>query len=392
MSWFSNLIETYDRVSDIVGVADERGNVLLPQNHMMAKTEICIVLDEQGVFRRADVSPLSIMIPCTTKSETSRTGPIAPHPLHEQLGYLAMSEEKRNAYIELLQSWKDSHPKVAAVFNYVMTGAVIDDLQRSGVDTPSDKQFIRFRVEVVGNQTPNLWEDSTVSNAWLSHCKNTLHYDETLCYATGQIAIMAEKHPKGINISTYGAKLVSCNDEANYTYKGRFKRAEQANAISAEASHKAHAMLKYLIASQGYKCDTQAVVAWATDDAAAQPNPFASTEDMLGLYESVCENNQIEPQRELASDYSNKLRNALRGRGSAAALKNMSRRVAIMALDAATTGRMGITFYRELQSGEYIDSIIQWHETCCWWIRHGKREYISAPSVTRIIAAVYRRG
>ncbi|MCL2163473.1 MAG: type I-C CRISPR-associated protein Cas8c/Csd1 [Oscillospiraceae bacterium] len=392
MSWFRNLTETYDRVSGIVGVVDEKGNVLLPRNHMLAGTNICIALDEKGLFRRAEVSPLKIMIPCTVKSETSRTVSIAPHPLHEQLGYLATSETKYNAYIELLKSWKDSHPKVSAVYAYIITGSIVDDLQRYEIDTTSDKfdkQFIRFRVEIPGDQTPNIWEDTAVSEAWIKHCKETQQHEETLCYVTGHIAPAAEKHPKGINMSTYGAKLVSCNDNTNYTYKGRFNKAEQANSISSEASHKAHAMLKYLIATQGYKCDTQAVVAWAIDDGAAQPDPFANTEDILGLYESVSDDKQIEAQTEIAADYSNKLRNALSSKGGADSLKNMSRRVAIIAVDAATTGRMGVTFYQELQSDEYVESIIHWHETCCWRFRREKREYISAPSVNRIIAAVY---
>ena len=51
--------------------------------------------------------------------------------------------------------------------------------------------------------------------------------------------------------------------------------------ISIEASGKAHAMLKYLIATQAYQCDSQAIAAWAVDSGAAQPGIF---EDSLGIY------------------------------------------------------------------------------------------------------------
>jgi len=199
----------------------------------------------------------------------------------------------------------------------------------------------------------------------------------------------ADKHPKGINMATYGAKLISCNDEANYTYKGRFKSAGQANSISAQASHKAHSMLKYLVATQGYKCDTQVIVAWAVDDGRSQPNPF---EDSLGLCQASQETDEdklIEAKSEITTNYAVRLRSALLGKGNARDLDSTIRRVAIMAMDAATTGRMGITFYQDLAENEYIERVITWHESCCWWFRRGSHEYISAPSADRIIAAVY---
>jgi len=51
---------------------------------------------------------------------------------------------------------------------------------------------------------------------------------------------------------------------------------------------------------------------------------------------------------ELEHDYSVKLRTALTGKGNALSLQNNIRRVAIISVDAATTGRMGVTFYQDL--------------------------------------------
>jgi len=50
---------------------------------------------------------------------------------------------------------------------------------------------------------------------------------------------------------------------------------------------------------------------------------------------------------------------------------------------------MAITFYKDLLENEYIDRVIAWHESCCWWFRGKGMDYISAPSADRIIAAVY---
>lgn len=388
MSWFSNLAEAYDRISDIVGIPDEDGNALLPRNHMTAKTDISVTIDGDGKFRRADENNLNIIVPCTEDSST-RTNKPESHPLHDQLGYLALDKKKRSMYLAQIAEWSGCHPKVSAVHKYVTNGTLLDDLQISGIKADSDKLFVRFSVEIPDDFTSNLWEDMTVAKAWQEYCVTSQPKNETLCYVTGAISPMTVKHPKGINQSVNGAKLISCNDETNYTYKGRFNKSTQANAISADASHRGHAMLKYLIATQGYKCDTQAVVAWAIDDGKALPNPF---KDSYGLYTDTVKtekDNLIEAQGELATDYAKKLRIALRGKGDGASLGNQTRSVAVMAVDAATTGRMGITFYQHLRENEYIDRIIAWHDSCRWWFRHDGRDYISAPGVDRIIATVY---
>ncbi|MDR2868875.1 MAG: type I-C CRISPR-associated protein Cas8c/Csd1 [Deferribacteraceae bacterium] len=192
-----------------------------------------------------------------------------------------------------------------------------------------------------------------------------------------------------MNPSVDGAKLISYNDDKNYTYKGRFTKAWQTNAIGNKASHKAHAMLKYLIATQGYKCDSQAIVAWALDDAKSLPKMFEDSLDLYGHTVKTRSDELIDAQGNLEQNYAKQLSAALRGIGSAERLKDTSRCVAVIATDAATTGRMSITFYQDLLENEYIERIINWHETCCWHFNSKGKNYISAPSVDRIIAAVY---
>lgn len=395
MSWFSNLVTAYERVEDIVGVADANGNVLLPPNHMAKNSGICIVLDGEGRFLRAEESAQNILIPRTDRSEFSRTSiAIAPHPLHEELGYLALKPEHRKQYLQLISSWSARHPKVSAVHRYIEGGTICSDLQQSGIDTDTEnakKLFVRFRVEIPGDLTPNLWEDVSVSNVWQAFCGESQGNGETLCYATGISAHPAKMHPKGINPITGSAKLISCNDETNYTYRGRFTKSHQANAVSASASHKAHAMLRYLIATQGHKCDTQAVVAFSVNDASAQANLFADT---YGLYESLVKTDSerhIDAQGQLDADYAESLRNALTGMGKTELLQNQQRTstVAVMAVDAATTGRMGITFYQQLPENEYIERVLAWHESCRWWFRYKGQNILTAPAANRIIAAVY---
>jgi CRISPR-associated protein Csd1 len=403
LSWFSSLVETYDRCRDIAGIADERGNTLLPSHHMMKKTDICVTLGGDGGFRKAEPSILTIMIPCTEKS-ASRTSGIAEHPLHEDLNYLIRNKEKQGKYLALLAKWSDKHPKLAAVRQYVDGKTLLDDLRSSGIKLDSDKtdarekkkeqekldkQFVRFRVEIPGDLTPNLWEDAGIAEAWITCCNAAPAAETTLCYATGELAVPVTTHPKGVNPAANSAKLISCNDETNYTYRGRFNKPEQASAVSAGASHKAHAMLKYLIATQGYQCATQAVAAWAVDDGGALPSPF---EDSLSLYATQLKTDReklIAARGELDADYAHTLRQALSGKDRAGKLRNTARRVAVIATDAASTGRMGITFYQSLSENDYIDRVIKWHESCCWHFHLDRQRFIVAPSADRIIAAVY---
>jgi CRISPR-associated protein Csd1 len=393
LSWFSNLVETYEKVSSIAGIADDKGNVLLPLDHMMKKTDVCVTLDGDGRFRHAEASPFTIMIPCTESSST-RVGSI-PHPLHDELSYLAIDTNRKRAYLQQLAGWRHTHPKVEAVYKYITEGTICDDLIGSipAFDfhntEKAKKLFIRFRVEITGDLIADLWKDINVIEAWHTFCAVNQTENPSICYVSGKPRNSVAKHPKSINPSAANAKLISCNDETNYTFRGRFTKPEQANAISAEASHYAHAMLKYLIATQGYKCDSQAVVAWSIEDGSAQPNPFAATHELYPD-DDLSETEQVnEAKSELAADYAKKLRLALLGMGNIHGICNDMRRVSVLAVDAATTGRMGVTFYQELSQNAYLERIVAWHETCRWWFRINKRAALSTPGANRIIAAVY---
>jgi CRISPR-associated protein Csd1 len=144
-----------------------------------------------------------------------------------------------------------------------------------------------------------------------------------------------------------------------------------------------------LIAKQHNNCDSQAVVAWATDNGGAMPDPFA---DSYGLVDEgpQTENEKLtEAQDGLGADYAKRFRDAHRGMGNAQSLVNFNRRAAVMAVDAATTGRMAITFYQDLPQNEYIERLIKWHDSCKYWFRRDGRDIIQAPSVFKIITAVY---
>jgi len=368
-------------------------SLLIPLNHWEQKSNVCIVLDSKGNFCGAsqDRKAVRIRIPVTESSQHSRTGAVKindAHALHEKLEYLSsLNDEKRLKYLSVLSAWCNYSPKLQSVFNYVSSGTIIEDLSRSGIK-PDKDLFIRFSVIILNDET-NLWEDPEIVVAWQRYCQIVSLHEEGLCQVTGEIAYLADKHAKGINWNASGAKLLSRNSE-NYVFKGRFIKEEEANSISVIASHKASAMLNYLIENYSYKCDKQAIIAWTIDDGTAQIDPFADSFSH-GLYSMGVKTDSdklIEASGELGVNFSKQPREALLGIGNAEKLKER-RRVAVMAVDAATTGRMGITFYQDMRENEYLDRIIAWHASCNWWLYYGGKHYVSAPGVDRIIAAVY---
>lgn len=383
MSWFKTLADTYDNISEM------KGNILLPPNHTTKNnSDVCVTIDGNGTFRNAEQMKLTIPIPCTEDSGSRSGRADVPHPLHDQIEYLSTNEKKRKKYLLQLSKWSSLHPKVEAVHKYILKNTLIEDLRSCNIKI-SDKLFIRFSVEMPDDSTPNLWEDKTVSEAWQRYAKQEQPEKTELCYVTGRLLPSTSKHPKNINALRGNAKLISSNDSENFTYRGRFDKNIPANIISLEASHKAHAMLKYLIETQAYKCDSQAIITWAVDNGKAQPGIF---EDSLGIYENsiLSERDQlIEAQSQLAFNYAKKVNSAIRGYGNPKDLKNNNRQIAVMAVDAATTGRMAVTFYKSLQENEYIERIINWHESCCWYFKSKGKTYISAPGTDRIIAAVH---
>ena len=398
MSWVSNLVETYDKCLDLITLDDKK--TLLPTSHMIMKTHVCVTIDGEGRFLKADPpdkKPTPIVIPCTIDS-ASRTVAISPHPLHEQLGYLALDQVKRSVYLAQIADWSCRNPKIEAVYKYVSGNTLLDDLAKSQIASGDDKLFIRFRVEIPGDLIPDLWKDKEIAEAWRKYYEPKLANEE-LCFVIGDRLSITDKHPKGTNKNTYGAKLISIPSDRNLiTYQGRFTRSEQASSISYLASQKAHAMLRCLLERQGRKCGSQAIAAWEIGANTESADMF---EDSFSLFNQSCKtdtaNTQVEAENTLGADYGLRLRAALFGYGNEKRLHEHVRNVAVIAVNAATTGRMGITFYQEMQKNEYLERIASWHENCRWHFvfwekkdgKNERRACISSPGADRIIAAVF---
>lgn len=414
MTWSQNLLRTYDACASAVGSSDGgQDSMLLPIGHLLTGLDAIIHLKNDGSFHRAEEvkssskNKIQICIPCTDESE-SRSGQKSsdfPHPLFDQIKYLSSQK-----YINNLERWKNylgssrKYPlacrAITAVYNYVIEGTISEDLRSSNV-TVKDDLFIAFCVDLDNSSEKELWLMPELWDAWSDFYSNEdieRREKKDTCYVTGiSNSTYSEKHPKSINRVSGNAKLISGNDKTNFTFRGRFETPSQAVTVSYEASQKVHQALRWLLSKTScYRCDSQAIIAWAIDDS---PDTIDFYDDSYGIYDAVVQTaseRKIMAETTIFVDYAIMLGESLRGYANVDDLITHKRRIAIMATDSATTGRMSITYYRELSEDEYIECIDRWHNTCKWYQPYGKKAgknersgyFIGAPSVGRITIAV----
>ncbi|WP_164914420.1 type I-C CRISPR-associated protein Cas8c/Csd1 [Aminipila luticellarii] len=434
MGLFQNLLETYEKCSEAVGIVqvDADGNAnekktLLPIGHMTFKSQICVTIDEDGVFVRAsrDNKETTIIAPCTEIS-AGRSSGIAAHSLCDQLDYVGdINEGKIAAYLSQLNSWKGNIPELNAIYTYVSGKTMMDDLLNSRIFKESEYQTktdehgesqldkekirklgVRFIVQMTDNMV-KVWESTELRNAWIDNMSsNSTFNEEAFDYLSGEVVHqVAAQHPKNINSLTGNAKLLSCNDTSGFTFRGRFAKQNDAVIVDYIQSQKMHQMLRWLIANYGYAADSQVIVTWGVD---RDTEVKAKVQDnSLDFFENM---EEVKTKADILSgtkggiyaDYADKLKNLLQGFGNAKDIKQHFCKICIAVFDAATTGRMGLVFYQELPKNTYLENIVNWHSDTSYFLtawkkerdEHGKDKntpihYIGAPSFDDIVFAVY---
>ena len=415
MSWLNELYFTYENQ---YGVDNDCKTPLSPVAHMLAHAQIEITLDEMGSFAAARVlsKEEDITVIPVTESSAGRSSGIAPHPLCDNLPYLAgdfsqycatekeqkKAEEKFESYIKNLKQWLQSehtHPKVQVIYRYLEKEDVISDLVKAGIveleqgvfakkkvgGQPYEKAIVRFRILSDDiEDVPACWEDESLFVSYAKYYMSQLSDKKDICYLTGEEQVISDNHPKGVVAATYGAKLISANDDQGYTYRGRFQNASQPYALGYEASQKIHSALTWLVKNQGESSGTQAkrtFVCW-NPQGKKTPDIF----DPFGLYE--------EDEKITVPDigaYRNRLWKSLQGYANQFEEED---EIIMIGLEAATTGRLSITYYNEYMSRDFYERLLNWGETCNWWFMKfdtQKKAYfkIQTPIFQRIVECAY---
>lgn len=431
MSWIEKLYQTYE--NNTGKIADPNDAIpLLPLFHTTQNAQLHVVLDGNGKFLDANVvskEDAQTIIPATEASAGRSGAKIAPHALCDSLQYVAGDyllwggnpNKKKNEsgfepYIKALQGWVDGSGsrKLNSVLIYLREGRLIKDLVEKKVlfeqgdgklaeswmgstEAPpifkiikqANKKgqfeaFVRFSVEIPGENPSQLWKDSDLWKSWGRYYAD-LGNNSDLCMVTGEITNIACNHPKNIRYPGDGAKLISSNDTEGFTYLGRFTTDKEACGIGIEVTQKAHSALRWLIERQGRRDGEQAVIAWAVSGVDV-PDPQADTFSFLFGGEQAPANPQSSyTAQEVGIALSKKMS------GYATKLKSTDY-VVVMGLDSATTGRMAISYYRELTGSEFLERIQVWHTGCCWQQYFGKdRIFWGAPAPRDITETAYGR-
>lgn len=382
MSWTSALYETYENNVGKDGNAQKR---LVPVAHINAKAQIELLINTDGDFVGANVVPKedeTTIIPVSEKS-ASRSSGIAPHPLCDTLSYIARdyskyctddkeankAKEKYDSYICGLEEWvktDSSNTKLSSIYKYLKDCDLIDDLVKSEIVTlntegffddkkingnPYEKALVRFRV--VGELEERTWKDKRLFESYTDYYQAVNKSETSICYISGKNQPYSENHPKGIVAANYGAKLISSNDNAGFTYRGRFSEPDQACTISYEASQKIHAALTYLAANQGVVVgakDKRTYICW-NPRGKETPNMFSFFDEPKDYEGSLNEEYQIRLNRIFKGYYES---------------FDPDDEVLFIGLDAATTGRLSITYYSEQNAFEFMDKVKYWADSVKW--------------------------
>ena len=372
MGLFGDLNTTYDNMIGNVGRISISEDALLPLSHWATRAKIEISIDSNGTFLNArkldDKDRECITIYPDTLESSSRTSKLAPHPLCDNLKYLAPQYDVHySAYIKLLRSWAESenhsHPKVQAILKYVSKGTVWMDLDKAGLlsgDSTKDQGlFIRWAVISPDGGESACWKDQSLFDAWIGYYNNQLaeHLHMCVCDISGKSEPECDSHRKGVFPNAGNAKLISSNDARNFTFRGRFKTPDQCLSIGYETSQKSHAMLRYLIQNHGVVIGERVLVCW---NIGAKPVPNFIKPDEGSMFDVVSSSSveQLLPP----AKYSKLIRQTLfDGQQTLVAQDNVD----IASFEAATSGRLSVTYFSSLPESAFLHNIERWYQTMC---------------------------
>ena len=373
------------------------------------------------------------MIPCSESSGGRSGSRPVHHPFADKLqylagdflafggvvtsGFLAKPEEPHSSFLQDLQAWaasEYSHPKLKAVLQYIEHGNMISDLVSSGVlpinqdghllkswlgnkdDAPAifnviqktqapEEAFVRWCVEDIGNTVSATWKDAELISAWIKYYQSVQNM-RGYCMAVGDEMALAVQHQSKLRHAGDKAKLISSNDTVGYTFRGRFTEADEAVSVGFEVTQKAYNALRWLIPRQGYRNSDQVIVSWAVTGQVV-PDPFANSLELFCI--EPIETPVTAGSADTAQSFSLRLKRNIAGYGSKL---DPRADIVVMAIDSATPGRMGITFYRELKGSEFLARIEDWHAKCAWHQNFGKeKHFVGAPAPKDIAEAAYGR-
>lgn len=407
MSLFSELVNVYDENVSQIGLPDETATSLLPIAHSQERADLQVNVDVNGNFKGFQRLDRELTI---VPVEKPRTSDPTPRPIDDKLEYIAGDFWQYYEWVELhvnnasldpkvTKKYKDKNAKylnnlkefdrfvqnnseikdyikteVSAIYKYMSKGALMHDLMTArAFDTYIDlssneintvkgkKQHIKLdklnkfvRVNVRGFDSR--WTDKNMFNAWIDFYESKIKTKgkdySGVDYISGKngVILANKEHPNKIltDKDHIRAKLISSNDRS--TFEGRFTDDKEAVSVGYESSQKAQLALSWLIRRQSFCIGTRYYLAW-TDTNVLQKGMVDDNELAAEMAEFV--KNSPSTGRQFGTALKEKI---LAGKNV-----NLDSSFYILELDAATTGRIEITYYQGLDINFYLDKLNNWY-------------------------------
>lgn len=408
MSWMQKLCEAYD--AGIICDQSKESVMLVPLGFVRKKVKYHVVISQDGGFVSAD----ELMdenqfqeIPSTPQAE-SRTGDNgAPFPLTEQLKYLVYEDKnlrRFGRYMEQINAWCEqpyAPSCLRTVYTYLDGHTLLADLEsqpnlklkyykntekREGAGEDA-KAMVCFSVQMQDGGSDDLWLRADIKESWSRYLADKLPGVRDFCYVEGKMLPSVENHPK----LQGNAKLISAKDsEFPFQYRGRFVGDRSAAIVSFDASVRAHNALIWLITRQGMQKYGMTWVVWNTNGAVMK----APIDEKNGFIEEEEDEEDavLDSVIDTFESYAREVMSAARGYGGRLHDYNPKRTnsAVILGLEAATDGRMSVTYYQECSGNEYAGRLEDWYRECCWWRYSWKKKTkeIVTPNPEHIAIAV----
>lgn len=393
MGLFQKAVETYNRMEGLAGAeSEERKAVLAPVGFITTGVKIAITLTENGEFVKAE--PITdtfvdgkgklqkrekkIIIPVTEKSAgRTSSAKSSPHPLCDKLMFICPEyKESYAAYLSQLEEWCNSEyacSEIKAILEYVKKGIVRADL--SSLGGVKDDDFVCWRVLSDNCAEPeDVWKNRMVINSYINYCQSQADAsaEKALCYVSGEYAAPARQHLKGVVPFAGNAKLVSANDKANFTYRGRFTDDSEALTMGFISSQKAHNALKWIVSNDGFSFGGRLIVCW-NPKGKKMLNPTVSLfPKFSGAGENPTPTNYRDILAKTVLGYKKEL--------------DLTDETVTAIFDAATSGRLSVCYYSEMAAYDFLERLRFWDETAAWL--HPVFG-VTSPALKNIVDAAY---
>lgn len=411
MTVFQELVQVYDRNASQVGkFGGEKGDqTLLPIAHVSVKIPLEVTLSEQSevvsVQEYPGQSQQLTVIPATSQAAI-RSSNAEPFPLQDKVKYVAgefaatIKPAKKKAdtldahqrYMKLLKTWADSEDAptgLTVIYKYLTKNRLMTDLTQAVSDKSllkainSGDAFVRFNISNL--VADPIWKNKTYFDSWTRFYEHLLASDpfqsNGIDYISGEDSLTTKAVEKNISGAISGAKLISANDDSNFTYQGMFLKDTFYSLGYVSAQKMTHA-LKWLIQRQGLTLAGRTFLFWTAEE----NDPLSDMAKLiLGTAASPNTADTANTGEVIARSYHQRLF------GLTGNLES-NLKVNILFVDAATTGRMSMVYYDVMESQDLKTNLERWANQATFVRQLREEAEIVTPSFNQVLRGAYQIG